>query len=202
MEQKFIIRNENATDDLQDGNNGWQESITDGTQVKKYLIEVPQMETQTSMEASYVTEVPASLEYNQEASQGYSVTYQNSVTKASNQMNATKIKMETGVGPILETKISASVGGQDLTNGTVKNGEVIKYKIEVSNVGSEDISNVTVKGNVPEGTTLVVPEDNYEYTGASYYKELDSRTYEDTIDTLKVGEVATREYEVRVVIQE
>ena len=194
----YYSENENATDDLQDGNNGWQESITDGTQVKKYLIEVPQMETQTSMEASYVTEVPASLEYNQEASQGYSVTYQNSVTKASNQMNATKIKMETGVGPILETKISASVGGQDLTNGTVKNGEVIKYKIEVSNVGSEDISNVTVKGNVPEGTTLVVPEDNYEYTGASYYKELDSRTYEDTIDTLKVGEVATREYEVRV----
>ena len=194
----YYSENENATDDLQDGNNGWQESITDGTQVKKYLIEVPQMETQTSMEASYVTEVPASLEYNQEASQGYSVTYQNSVTKASNQMNATKIKMETGVGPILETKISASVGGRDLTNGTVKNGEVIKYKIEVSNVGSEDISNVTVKGNVPEGTTLVVPEDNYEYTGASYYKELDSRTYEDTIDTLKVGEVATREYEVRV----
>ena len=194
----YYSENENATDDLQDGNNGWQESITDGTQVKKYLIEVPQMETQTSMEASYVTEVPASLEYNQEASQGYSVTYQNSVTKASNQMNATKIKMETGVGPILETKISASVGGQDLTNGTVKDGEVIKYKIEVSNVGSEDISNVTVKGNVPEGTTLVVPEDNYEYTGASYYKELDSRTYEDTIDTLKVGEVATREYEVRV----
>ena len=194
----YYSENENATDDLQDGNNGWQESITDGTQVKKYLIEVPQMETQTSMEASYVTEVPASLEYNQEASQGYSVTYQNSVTKASNQMNATKIKMETGVGPILETKISASVGGRDLTNGTVKNGEVIKYKIEVSNVGSEDISNVTVKGNVPEGTTLVVPEDNYEYTGASYYKELDSRTYEDTIDILKVGEVATREYEVRV----
>ena len=192
----YYSENENATDDLQDGNNGWQESITDGTQVKKYLIEVPQMETQTSMEASYVTEVPASLEYNQEASQGYSVTYQNSVTKASNQMNATKIKMETGVGPILETKISASVGGSEKT--TVKNGEVIKYKIEVSNVGSEDISNVTVKGNVPEGTTLVVPEDNYEYTGASYYKELDSRTYEDTIDTLKVGEVATREYEVRV----
>ena len=192
----YYSENENATDDLQDGNNGWQESITDGTQVKKYLIEVPQMETQTSMEASYVTEVPASLEYNQEASQGYSVTYQNSVTKASNQMNATTIKMETGVGPILETKISASVGGSEKT--TVKNGEVIKYKIEVSNVGSEDISNVTVKGNVPEGTTLVVPEDNYEYTGASYYKELDSRTYEDTIDTLKVGEVATREYEVRV----
>ena len=192
----YYSENENATDDLQDGNNGWQESITDGTQVKKYLIEIPQMETQSSMQANYVTSVPASLEYNQEASQGYLVTYQNSLTKASNQMKATTIKMETGVGPILETKLTASVGGSDDT--TVKNGEVIKYKIEVSNVGSEDIANVTVKGNVPEGTTLVEPEDKYEYTGASYYKELDSRTYEDKIDTLKVGEIATREYEVRV----
>ena len=192
----YYSENENATDDLQDGNNGWQESITDGTQVKKYLIEIPQMETQSSMQANYVTSVPASLEYNQEASQGYLVTYQNSLTKASNQMKATTIKMETGVGPILETKLTASVGGSDDT--TVKNGEVIKYKIEVSNVGSEDIANATVKGNVPEGTTLVEPEDKYEYTGASYYKELDSRTYEDKIDTLKVGEIATREYEVRV----
>lgn len=194
----YYTENENATDDLQDGNNGWQESIEDGTQVKKYLIEVPQMETQSSIQANYVTQVPASLEYNQEASQGYSVKYQNALTKASNQMNATTIKMQTGVGPILETKLSAVLGNSDETNGTVKNGEVIKYKIEVSNVGSEDISNVKVKGNVPEGTTLVEPEDNYEYTGASYYKELDNKTYEDTIDSLKVGEVVTREYEVRV----
>ena len=195
----YYTENENATDDLQNGENAWQESITDGTKVRKYLISVPTMETGTSINATYTTNIPASLEYNQEAKQDYTVNYQNSSTKATNQMEATDIDLETGVGPNLETKITASVAGADEQNGaTVKNGEVIKYKIEVSNVGSVDISNVQVKGIVPDGTTLVEPEDNYEYTGASYYKELENRTYETTIDTLPVGEVATREYEVRV----
>ena len=195
----YYTENENATDDLQNGENGWQETITDGAKVRKYLIEVPTMDSGTSILATYTTNVPASLEYNQEAKQDYTVNYQNSLTKATNQMEATDIQLETGVGPILETKLTASVAGTDEQNGaTVKNGEVIKYKLEVSNVGSVDISNVQVRGSVPEGTTLVTPKDNFEYTGASYYDELDSTAYEDTIDSLAVGEVVTKEYEVRV----
>ena len=195
----YYTENENATDDTQNSENGWQESITDGTKVRKYLIEVPSMETGTSINGTYTTNVPASLEYNQQASQDYTVNYQNSLTKATNQMEATQIDLETGVGPNLETKLTASVAGSDEQNGgTVRNGEVIKYKIEVSNVGSVDMNNVTVQGTVPDGTTLVEPEDHYEYTGSSYYKELEDRTYNDTIESLGVGQVATREYEVRV----
>ena len=195
----YYTENENATDDLQNGENGWQENISDGTKVRKYLIEIPTMESGTSILATYTTNVPASLEYNQEAKQDYTVNYQNSLTKTTNQMEATEIEMETGVGPILETRLIASVAGTDEQNGAIiKNGEVIKYKVEVSNVGSVDISNVQVRGAVPEGTTLVTPKANFEYTGASYYDELDSKTYEDTIDSLAVGEVVTKEYEVRV----
>ena len=195
----YYTENENATDDLQNSENGWQENITDGTKVRKYLIEVPTMETGTSMQATYTTNIPASLEYNQEANQGYTVNYENSLTKQTSNMNATNIKLETGIGPNLETRLVANVSGTDQENGgTVRNGEVIKYKIEVSNVGSEDINNVAVQAVVPDGTTLVEPEDNYEYTGSSYYKELEDRIYEDTIETLSVGQVITKEYEVRV----
>ena len=195
----YYTENENATDDIQNSENGWQESITDGTKIRKYLIEVPTMETGTSIQAAYNTNIPASLEYNQNASQDYTVSYQNSLTKSANEMKATEINLETGVGPKLETKLTASVAGTDAENGgTVRNGEVIKYRIEVSNVGSVDIGNVLVRGTVPEGTTLVEPEDNYEYTGSSYYKELENSTYEDTIENLAVGQVVTREYEVRV----
>ena len=195
----YYTENENATDDLQNSENGWQENITDGTKVRKYLIEVPTMETGTSMQATYTTNIPASLEYNQEANQGYTVNYENSLTKQTSNMNATNIKLETGIGPNLETRFVANVSGTDQENGgTVRNGEVIKYKIEVSNVGSEDINNVAVQAVVPDGTTLVEPEDNYEYTGSSYYKELEDRIYEDTIETLSVGQVITKEYEVRV----
>ena len=195
----YYTENENASNDLQNSENGWEENIQDGTKVRKYLIEVPLIESGTSVIATYTTNVPASLEYNQKASQDYVVDYQNTLTKATNEVKATEINMETGVGPDLETKITASVSGSDQQNGSkVKNGEVIRYKVEVSNVGSEDIDSVTVNGEVPEGTTLVVPEDDYEYTGSSYYEELENRTYENTINNLKVGEVVTKEYEVRV----
>ena len=195
----YYTENENASNDLQNSENGWQENIQDGTKVRKYLVEIPLIESGTSVIATYTTNVPASLEYNQKASQDYVVDYQNTLTKAANEVKATEINMETGVGPDLETKITASVSGSDQQNGSkVKNGEVIRYKVEVSNVGSEDIDSVTVNGEVPEGTTLVVPEDDYEYTGSSYYEELENRTYENTINNLKVGEVVTKEYEVRV----
>ncbi len=195
----YYTENEDATDDIEDSENGWQETITDGSTVRKYLIEISTMESGTSVNANYTINVPASLEYNQEASQDYTVSYENSLTGASNQIEATTINLETGVGPDLETSLTSSISGTEQEDGaTVKNGEVIKYKIEVSNVGSEEITNVLVTGNVPDGTTLVEPKDNYEYTGASYYDELEDRTYQTTIDTLGVGEVITLEYEVRV----
>ena len=107
--------------------------------------------------------------------------------------------METGVGPQVETKLVATVGGNELMQDeTVKNGEVIKYKIEITNTGSENITGISVAGEVPEGTTLVEPMDNYEYTGAAYYKETDKTSYENTIETLEVGKTAVLEYEVRL----
>lgn len=195
----YYTENEKATDDLQNANNGWTEEITNTSSVKKYLIEISEMQAGESLQATYKAEIPALLEYNQQAEQGYTVSYENSVTKISNQIEATTIKMETGIGPKVEAKMLASLAEEQLADtSTVKNGEVIKYKVQISNTGSEDIKDITVQGSVPEGTVLVEPEPNYEYTGSSYYKELDSKTFETKIDTLKVGEVVTKEYEVRV----
>ena len=195
----YYTENKDATDDLQNEANGWTEEIADSSKVSKYLIEVPNMQSQESLQGTYKIEIPELLEYNQTAKEGYSVKYTNSLTATEDEMKATTIQLQTGVGPVLETKLTPVIRGEEVAqNSTVKNGEVIKYKIELSNTGSEDIQNITIKGNVPEGTTLVVPQDNYEYTGSSYYKELDNKTYETTIDTLKVGQVITGEYEVRV----
>ena len=195
----YYTENDEATEDLQDTANGWKEEITDSSKVRKYLIEIPSMEKQSSIKGTYKIEIPALLEYNQTAKQGYSVKYTNTLTKSESEMKATTLELQTGVGPKLESKITQMIGGVEVAeNSTVKNGEVIKYKIEVSNVGSEDLENVLIQGDVPEGTTLVKPQDNYEYTGASYYKELSNKSYEAKITKIKVGEVLTGEYEVRV----
>lgn len=195
----YYTENENATEDLNNTQNAWKDSITDVSKVRKYLIEIPKMESKESIYGMYKIEVPADLEYNQTAKQTYTVNYENTLSKSQNEMKATTIELETGIGPKAEIKLTPMIGGQEITSDTtVKNGEVIKYKMEVSNVGSEEIKDISLQGNVPEGTTLVVPQDNYEYTGASYYKELPDKKYETKIETLKVGEVQSREYEVRV----
>lgn len=192
----YYSNNENATNDLENSENGWTEELN-LNEAKKYLIVIDSVQGQTSITANYNITIPENLEYNQNATLGYTVNYGNTLTRMENEINATTIELQTGVGPKINTNFSASVSGSQNT-GTVKNGEVIKYRVEVSNTGTEDISNITVEGEVPEGATLVVPEDNYEYTGAGYYKELEDRTYRGTIENLKVGETTSVEYEVRV----
>lgn len=195
----YYTEKEDATEDVENTANGWKQEIENPSKVKKYLIEIPSMDKQSSIEGNYKLGIPELLEYNQSALEGYTVKYTNSLTKISGEIKATNIELETGVGPILEAKLIQTVAGKEINNNeTIKNGEVIKYKVQVSNTGSEELSNVFVTGNVPEGTTLVKPQDNYEYTGASYYKELDNKTFEAKIEKIAVGQVITGEYEVRV----
>ena len=195
----YYTENENATADIQNTENGWTDSITNPQNVKKYLITMDNIPSRTSVSGSYTIEIPENLEYNQTATEGYEVNYTKGQARSENTVKATDISMETGVGPKVETNLTVSVAGETLTDtSTVKSGEVITYRIQVSNVGSEDVSNVTVRGMVPEGTMLVEPVDNYEYTGASYYKRVDTDTFETTIENLPVGDVQYIEYQVMV----
>lgn len=197
--QVYYTENEDATADVSNTENGWTETITNPQTVKKYLIIMDKIDSQTVVNGSYTIEIPENLEYNQTATQGYEVTYTKGQASTQNTVKATTIRMETGVGPKLETNLTATLAGETLIdNATVKNGEVIKYKVQVSNVGSEDVTNLKVTGVIPEGTMLVEPVDNYEYTGASYYKAIVTEAYENTIESLKAGEVKYVEYEVMV----
>ena len=195
----YYTENENASTDLENTENGWTQNISNPETVKKYLIVMDKIDSRTAVDGSYTIEIPENLEYNQTAKEGYEVNYTKGQARSENTVKATTIAMETGVGPKLESNLTATVSGQEVTDTqTVKNGEVIKYRIQVSNVGSENVTNVKVTGKVPEGTMLVQPIDNYEYTGASYYKAVDTDTFETTIDSLAVGEVKYAEYEVMV----
>lgn len=193
----YYTENTEATDEVEKEENGWSENIQDGHKVSKYLIIIEQIQTQESIKGTYPYKIPARLEYNQTAKTKYTVKYTNSNTKVENELASTAIEMQTGIGAKVETKLTATTGGKQI-NGPIKNGEVIRYRIEVANTGTEDVKDVFARGKVPEGTTMVQPEANYEYTGASYYEELDNKTYETTIENLKVGEVVDKEYEVRV----
>lgn len=196
----YYTENKNATDDISNEDNGWSETIPNPASVKKYLIAKDEVNSQESIIATYNAVIPENLEYNENASQDYQVNYVDATTNAGNTVKATQVKLTTGVGPKLKANITAKVGNDDLKDkAEVKAGEVIKYTLEVSNVGTETVNNATISGSVPEGTTYVEPKDDYEYEGASYYKEVtDKKAYEGTIETIEVGKTITKEYEVRV----
>ena len=195
----YYTENEKATEDINNTENGWVENIVDSTKVKKYLIVINEMASQSRLIATYKTQIPGKLEYNQKAKQWYEVSYTDSKTKAQNKINSAQIEMTTGVGPRIETSLSAKIGSDNLNSGDkVKAGEVIQYSIEVSNTGSEEMKDAKIIAPIPEGTTYVEPKENYEYTGSSYYKEIDTENFETTIESIKPGEKIVKTYEVRV----
>lgn len=195
----YYSENENATDDLSNAENGWSETIQNSSAVKKYLITADEVNSQDSIVASYNAIIPANLEYNENASQNYQVTYTDEVSNLNNTVQSTKLRMTTGVGPQLKATLSAKVGTDELKDGDqVKAGEVIKYHIEVSNIGTEIAKNITLSSPIPEGTTLVEAKENFEYTGASYYVEVGKDDCKEEIDQLEAGDKIIREYEVRV----
>lgn len=205
----YYTANKNADEDLNDVNNGWTQQVEDISQMKKYLIVADAMQTSESLVMAYDMEVPENLDYNMEASVGYKVTYSKDEAMPVNQVKATNIKLTTGKGPVVEGIISATVGGQQLENGAkVKAGEVIKYKAQITNTGTEDASNVQLIASVPEETVYVEVEEGFEYCGALdvkenykaslYYKETDAKQITKVIDSLKPEETKTIEYEVRV----
>ncbi len=193
----YYTENAEANNEIENTSNGWTNAIANPAKVSKYLIVIDKMESKASIQGSFTYKVPANLEYNQTAKTGYQVKYVNVATGMENELASTMLEMKTGVGPKLEAKLTAKVGGKE-GNQVAKNGEVIAYKIQISNIGSEDAKDVKVTGNVPEGTTRVIPEKNYEYTGASYYQELEDKTYETTIPEIKAGQAKEVTYEVRV----
>ena len=193
----FYSANEQATDDLENKDNAWTTNIEEINNASKYLIVADKIEAQNSIQGTYQYTVPENLEYNKKANTFYVVKSTSSTTNVESQEKSTNIEMQTGIGPKIDTKLTATISGNKITEA-VKNGEVIQYKIEVSNIGTEDIQNIKARGTVPEGTTLVKPADNYEYTGAYYYEELENKEYEETIENLKIGEVKNIIYEVKV----
>lgn len=195
----YYTENENATQDLENSENGWIEKIEDLSKAKKYLIVINEIAPQSSIIATYKAQIPAELEYNQEAKQWYEIEYTDSQTNTQNKMKSTVIETTTGVGPIMEVSLTGKVGAEQLSNGsTVKAGEVIKYQIEVSNTGTEEVKNAKITAPIPEGTTYVQAKENYEYTGSVYYQEVKMEKCEDIIESINPGEKIIKQYEVRV----
>ena len=199
----YYSNNEKATTDLEDTTNSWQENITNSANVKKYLIIVDELDKLEEIDISYGITIPENLEYNEVAQEGYNVYYTNTNNSTESSVELDKLTLETGKGPVVDTILNAFVAGEERTQ-EVKEGEIIKYTVTVSNTGTEDMKNINVVGKVPEGTTYVekseVPTgmtvEDVEYKPFTEYQ--DRKNIEFNIEKLVVGETTTQSYLVKV----
>ena len=198
----YYSDNVEATEDLDNKNNGWTEQISNVQNVKKYLVVLDELNVLEEMDISYPMTIPANLEYNKVAEEGYNVYYQDGVTAVSEKTNLDNIKLETGKGPVIDTSLKAYVGSEETSE--VKEGEIISYVMTVSNTGTEDITDIKLTGKVPENTVYVeknklsndMSDEAAEYVPFTEYK--DKQNVEINIDKLAVGETVTKTYQVRV----
>lgn len=196
----YYSSNMSASSDVSNTNNGWTTNLSEVSNPKVYLIEIASMPAETNFEASYTVQLPTTLSYDLTSYAGYQVLYNETESSITQKAQSPLVGLTTGEGIKLETTVEAIVGSDTLKDGdTVKNGEVIKYRIITKNNGSQTLENIEVSARVPEGTVAVVPEEEFEYTGPSYYTEkTDITEVTEIIPSLAGGQTHVIEYEVRV----
>lgn len=195
----YYTENKNATKDLNNAENGWTTNLQEIPNPVLYMIQINHMEKEGSLVANYTMNIPANLGYGQEMKTTYTVDY------VSKEVSKTIETATTGLetGNVLVT-LDATVGGEKLENyNTVKTGEVIRYKITVTNNGGTDANDIKINALVPEGTILVKPyyesdEKNFVYEDKYYEEYSEAKTIEENIEVLKPNESKVIEYEVKV----
>ena len=96
--------------------------------------------------------------------------------------------------------VKAQVGDRILSNDdTVYEGQIIKYQITITNNTDENIDEIKLIGQIPEGTVYgILDIGNYIEEAYDYIKDENKKEYEFSITSLKPGETRTEFYEVLV----
>ena len=192
----YYSENVNATTDVGSSANGWTTTISANTKV--FLIVLEQLNKESSYMASYAIQMPSPIQKDATSYAEYEVTYDTDTDK-NLKTRSTSIGFATPTEIKLETSISAQVGNDVIKNGdTIRAGEVIRYTMSVKNNGAQKLENIELKSNIPDGTVYVTPEEGYQHSGYTYYKEDESiKEIKETIQTLEAGKTYNKTYEVR-----
>lgn len=200
--KKYYTENQEADTNLDQATNGWTEQITDNSKVKKYLITVDNLNNAEDLYFEYDNTIPENLEYNQTAKQGYDIYYTQAATGVEQSVQLDDIKLETGVGPVVETTLKATVGGENATKA--KKGEIINYTITAKNTGTETATDIKLVGQIPENTVYIeeVPQSEEmiaEEKEEVYFAENpDKKQVEFNINKLEPGQEITKTYQVKI----
>ncbi len=193
----YYSENANATTNTENSANGWTTTLLPNAKV--FLIKLDTLDTESNYTAAYTVQLPSPIPKDAMSYTEYEVLYDTDV-ETDVEIESIAIGFATPTEIKLETSISAQVGNDTINNGdTIKAGEVIRYTMTVKNNGAQELKNIELKSNVPDGTAYVTPEEDYVYDEISYYKEnMDETEVKETIQSLAAGATYTTTYEVRV----
>lgn len=145
----YYSENADATDDLENLENGWTVAPEDLGIIKSFLIVIDgSVEIGDILMYSYNFEIPGKLTNNLDLCGTFGTYYTG--TKTAGIGEADKVVLSTGDAPVLKVETTS-----DIDAATAVEGQRIKYTVKVTNEGRSISENTVVNSIIPDGTTYV-----------------------------------------------
>ena len=184
-----------ATEDLNNKENGWMQEIDDLSQIKSYLIVINEKITSGQIvKFSYSYKIPEGLEHNNSIFGTFKTIYEKQMgdTKTEEVSSPDLVGLTTGIGPQIKAEVKTNV------QEYIKEYEKVKYAITIENTGSEIIKNAVVKTRIPERTTLATHSSVGSVEVAKGWTLRPERELTTRIPEINPGETKKVEFFVQV----
>ncbi len=187
----YYSSNPNADRDLSNEVNEWSTSYSAFENVKSFMIIIDEpLVAGGILKYKYDFEIPANLGYEVKMLGSFGAFYNDfNVLKAS---VADKVGLLTEAGAKYEATMSVDIGD----GAEIGEARYFKYIVEVRNIGSIDLNNVTIENKKPSFASFCTTAHNFD-DGNDGYTVSNKKTISYNLGTLKVGEAKTQEILVK-----
>lgn len=181
----YYSENPNATKDLNNEENGWEENVESFTNIKSYLIVVNgDVQVGDIISFEYTYQIPAQLSANN-VLLGTLATYYK-VNGVDTISESNKVTLKTVEEPVLTVETTSDAEGE------VKEGQVITYTVTVKNDGKAKAEDIIANIQIPENV-YYLEENNGVYT-----KNIDIKEITLDFGNVEAGEEKLLSYKVQV----
>ena len=177
----YYTENVNASEDVTNAENGWTTDLSALKEAKLFLlVKNGNLKVGETLEIKGVSQIPEVLEDGQISILRAQMIYDTD-TQKDEKSNVTDLKLQTVINKKIELGAIASVNDEDKPeNSTVRVGETIEYSIGVHS--DTELTNVVLKGSVPEGTVYIDENGNEDESVKEVTKEMSKMSGTETIE--------------------
>ena len=177
----YYTENVNASEDITNAENGWTTDLSALKEAKLFLlVKNGNLKVGETLEIKGVSQIPEVLEDGQISILRAQMIYDTD-TQKDEKSNVTDLKLQTVINKKIELGAIASVNDEDKPeNSTVRVGEIIEYSVGVHS--DTELTNVVLKGSVPEGTVYIDENGNEDESVKEVTKEMSKMSGTETIE--------------------